>query len=81
MTRRVKRRTKSPFILSAGRARAKSHEPIFITGKRTNAVLLTEVDRKAVRETLYLALIPRMQASIRKGLETPLKECTTELDW
>ena len=58
---------------------ASSHEPIQITGKRNNAVLISEEDWRSIKETLYLLSIPEMRKSIRKGLKTPLKECSREL--
>ena len=60
---------------------AVSHEPIQITGKRNNAVLISEEDWRAINETLYLLSIPKMRESIRKGLKASLKECSQELDW
>ncbi len=60
---------------------ATSHEPIQITGKRNNAVLISEEDWSAIKETLYLLSIPKMRGSIKKGLKTPLKECSRELEW
>ena len=57
------------------------HNPITITGKRGNAVLLSEEDWRAIQETLYLLSIPGMRESIRKGLGTPVDECSEELDW
>ena len=60
---------------------AVSHEPIQITGKRNNAVLISEEDWSAIKETLYLLSIPKMRESIKKGLKTPLKECRHELEW
>ena len=60
---------------------ASSHEPIVITGKRENAVLISEDDWRAVQETLYLLSIPGMRESIREGLETPVEECAEDLDW
>lgn len=60
---------------------AASHEPIQITGKRNNAILICEEDWRAINETLYLLSIPKMRGSIRKGFKTPLKECSQELDW
>lgn len=59
---------------------SKSHEPIQITGKKTNAVLLAEDDWRAVQETLYLISIPGMRESIIDGLNTDLDD-TKELDW
>jgi len=54
---------------------ASSHEPIQITGKRANAVLVAEDDWRAIQETLYLVSIPGMRESIRKGLKTPVEKC------
>ena len=58
-----------------------SHEPILITGKRGNAVLLAEEDWNAINETLPLLSIPGMRESIREGLATRLDECDREIDW
>lgn len=58
-----------------------SHEPILITGKRGNAVLISEDDWRSIQETIYLLNIPGMRESIREGLATPLEECNEELDW
>jgi prevent-host-death family protein len=78
-------------ILSATEARSNlyrlidqtssSHEPIIITGKRGNAVLLSEEDWKSIQETLFLLSIPGMRDSIREGLATPIDDCQEELDW
>ncbi|MBU1043397.1 MAG: type II toxin-antitoxin system Phd/YefM family antitoxin [Candidatus Omnitrophica bacterium] len=77
--------------LTASEARAKlyklldqtalSHEPIQITGKRHNGVLISEDDWRSIQETLYLVSIPGMRESIRKGLKTPIKECAKKLIW
>lgn len=58
-----------------------SHQPIVITGSSGNAVLVSEADWAFVQETLYLLSIPGMRESIREGLETPVEECSQELDW
>jgi prevent-host-death family protein len=60
---------------------ASSHEPIQITGKRSNAVLVSEDDWRSIQETLYLLSIPRMRASIRKGLKEPVEKCQAALKW
>ena len=60
---------------------AETHKPITITGKRGNAVLLSEDDWNAINETLYLVSIPGMRESIREGMETDLDECSENLDW
>ncbi len=51
---------------------AELHEPIQITGKRSNAVLISESDWWSIQETLYLVSIPGMRESIRKGMAEPL---------
>ena len=58
-----------------------SHQPIVITGKRNNAVLISENDWNAVNETLFLLSIPNMRESIRQGLQADNNECSTELSW
>ena len=60
---------------------AESHEPVLITGKRANAVLISENDWRSIQETLYLLSIPGMRESIREGLNTPVEECSDKLDW
>ena len=56
-------------------------EPILITGKHGNAVLVSEDDWRAIQETLHLLSIPGMRESIREGLQTPVDECETEPGW
>ncbi len=78
-------------ILNATEARSKlyslideaerTHEPIIITGKRGNAVLLSEGDWTAISETLHLLSVPGMRESIKEGLEQAVSECSKELDW
>ena len=78
-------------ILKATEARAKlyslideaasSHQPIVITGKRANAVLVSEEDWNAITETLYLLSVPGMRESIKEGLAQDMTDCSTELDW
>ena len=60
---------------------SETHEPIHITGKRTNAVLISEDDWRSIQETLYLSSITGMQESIIEGLQTPIEETDEELDW
>jgi len=58
-----------------------SHQPIAITGKRTNAVLLSAEDWAAIQETLFLLSVPDMRESIIEGIATNIEECSKELDW
>jgi len=78
-------------IINATEARAKlytlidetadSHQPVIITGKRGNAVLVSEEDWNAISETLYLLSVPGMRESIKEGMKQDLSECSKELDW
>ena len=74
----TKARTKLYQLLDAA---AGSHEPIQITGKRSNAVLVSEEDWRNIQETLYLLSIPGMRDSIRKGLSEPLKKASAKPGW
>ncbi len=58
-----------------------SHEPVHIVGKRGGAVLVGEEDWKAIEETLFLNGIKGMTESIKEGMETPVDECSEELEW
>lgn len=58
-----------------------THQPIVITGKRGNAVLLAEDDWKAINETLHLLSIPGMRESIQEGMTANLNDCDQKLDW
>lgn len=60
---------------------ATTHEPVLITGKRNNSVLISEDDWRAINETMYLLSIPGMRDSIREGMGTPADECSDEAGW
>jgi antitoxin YefM len=60
---------------------AESHQPILISGKRTNSVLVSAEDWDAIQETLYLLSVPGMRESIKAGMAEPIEECAKELDW
>ncbi len=60
---------------------AQTHEPIMITGKRGNAVIIGEDEWRAVEETLYLLSVPGMRESIVEGMKTPVEECEKNLEW
>jgi len=78
-------------VLTASNARAnlyrlidqtsESHEPVIISGKRNNAVLISEDDWNSIQETLYLTSIPGMRESIINGMKEPLAESIKELSW
>ena len=60
---------------------AASHEPVLITGRRNNAVLIAEEDWRAISETLFLLGIPGMRESIVEGMQAPVAECADEVEW
>ncbi len=78
-------------VLKASAARARlyrlideaalSHEPVLISGKRNNAVLLSEDDWRSIQETLYLLSVPGMRESIIEGLKTPVSKCAKKIVW
>ena len=57
------------------------HEPIVISGKRNNAVLISEEDWNSIQETLYLCSIPGMRESILEASKEPLDESVEDLGW
>ena len=60
---------------------AESHQPITITGRRHDAVLLSAADWQAIQETLYLLSVPGMRESVKEGMAEPADACAKELDW
>lgn len=60
---------------------AESHKPIVISGKRANAVLISEEDWSAIQETLYLLAIPGMGESIKDAMAEPLVKSKKVLKW
>lgn len=58
-----------------------AHEPVQITARHGDAVLVSERDWQAIQETLYLLSVPGMRESIREGMETPVEDCSDTLDW
>ena len=58
-----------------------SHEAVQITGKRGNAVLLSEEDWRAIQETLHLVSISGMRESILEGMATDITELSDLTGW
>lgn len=58
-----------------------THQPVVITGKRGNAVLVSEDDWNAIAETLHLLSVPGMRESIKEGMREDLSDSARELDW
>ena len=59
---------------------SESHEPIQITGKKSNAILVSEEDWRSIQETLYLLSIPGMRETIIEGLNSDVDTDTQKLD-
>ena len=59
------------------------NEPVNVTTKDGNAVILSEEEYDSIMETLYLSSVPGMKEAIMEGLETPLSECVSEdrVEW
>ena len=60
---------------------AHSHEAAQITGKRGNAVRLSEGDWRSIQETLHLVSIPGMREAILEGMATDVSELSSEPLW
>lgn len=56
----------------------KFNEPVNISTKDGNAIVVSEEDYNGLMETLYLSSIPAMKEKIIEGLKTPLDECLPE---
>ena len=56
-------------------------EPVLISGKNNNAVLMAESDWQAMNETLHLLSVPGMRDAIKKGLSSNLKSTSRKLNW
>lgn len=58
----------------------KHNEPLSISTKDGNAVLLSEDDYAGLMETLYLVSVPDMREKIMRGMSEPLSECLSEAE-
>ncbi len=57
-----------------------NNDPVIVTTKSGNAVIMNEEDYRSLMETLYLYSIPGMKESIEEGINTPFEECR-EFNW
>jgi antitoxin YefM len=60
---------------------AQTHKPVLISGKRGNAVLVSEEDWSAIQETLHLLSVPGMRESIKEAMAEPLSKSKQTLKW
>lgn len=56
----------------------KYNNPIHISTKNGNAVVLSEEEYNSLIETLYIESVPGLKEKILEGGETPLDECLKE---
>ena len=59
----------------------KYNQPINITTKDGNAVLLSEEDYSGIMETLYLVSAPGMREKIMDGIATSLEDCVDAVSY
>lgn len=61
----------------------KYNEPLNISTKEGNAVVLSEEDYRGIMETLDLLSNPAMKKILMEGKEAPLSECIpeNEVEW
>ena len=61
----------------------KYSEPVNISTKAGNAVIISEEDYNSLMETVYLSSIPKQREKIIEGLHTPFDECLSEdeVEW
>ena len=60
---------------------AQSHKPVLITGKRNNAILISEEDWRSIEETMYIKSIPNLAESIREEMKKPDGEFVEKIEW
>ena len=61
----------------------KYNEPLNISTKECNAVLLSEEDYSGIMEALYLVSVPGMREKLMDAMKDPLEECVAEdaVEW
>ncbi len=52
-----------------------THEPVYIKGKRSEAVILAKSDYEAMQETIYLYSIPGLVDKILESGQEAIDEC------
>jgi len=59
------------------------NEPVNISTKDGNAVLISEADYNGLMETVYLTSIPKMKEKLIKGKNTLKEDCVPEeeVEW
>lgn len=65
-------------IFSLVETAVRFNEPIHITSKSGNAVMLSEDEYRGLIETVNLSSVPGMKAKLLEGANTPLSDTITE---
>ncbi len=58
----------------------KYNEPIHISTKKGNVIMISEEEYNGIIETLYLSSIPAVREEIIEGINTPISDCIREED-
>lgn len=58
----------------------KTHMPIYIKGKRNNAVLISEDDYESLQETMHIYSVPNLVKEILEASKEPIEECVEWTD-
>ena len=71
------------YIFSLLEQTIKYNEPVNISTKAGNAVIISEEDYNSLIETVYLSSVPQQREKIIEGLNTPLDQCLpeNEVEW
>lgn len=61
----------------------KFNEPVNVSTKNGNAVVLSEDEYNGMVETLYLYSVPELKEQLKKDMNAPLSEFVSEdeVDW
>ncbi|WP_341791411.1 type II toxin-antitoxin system prevent-host-death family antitoxin [Rickettsia endosymbiont of Gonocerus acuteangulatus] len=54
-----------------------THEPIYIKGKRNNAVIISKEDYEGLQKTLAIYSVPGLVERILESSKEPLEDCIT----
>jgi len=57
-----------------------THEPIYIKGKRNDAVILSKEDYESMQESLYIKSMPGLAEKISDASQESLEECVNHQD-
>ncbi|QFR49675.1 type II toxin-antitoxin system Phd/YefM family antitoxin [Sulfurimonas lithotrophica] len=60
---------------------AQTHEPVLITGKRNNVVMISQEDWNAIEETLHLSSIPNFVSSVQESMQEDDSEFSESIEW